>query len=129
MTDEQLDALEAKAKAATPGPWTVDSQNNVGNRNNTKIVLTAVLPTDRWLRDEDAAFIAAANPAAILDLISQIRACHELIEVLTEAGMMTESVAFPRTYFNRSAYAEICRNIPELRQKAGLSPLIGDRND
>lgn len=73
-------------------------------------------------------YLRATRPRVILGLISQLRACHELIEVLTEAAAMTESVAFTRSYFNHSAYADVCRDIPELRQKAGL-PSIGDGDD
>lgn len=73
-------------------------------------------------------YISATRPRAILGLISQLRACHELINVLTEAAAMTESVALTRSYFDHAAYADVCRAVPELRQKAGLPP-IGDGND
>lgn len=72
MTDAELDALEAAAKAATSGPWETDSLNNVRNRDTT-IVLTAVLPTHREPRPEDANYIAAANPAVVLELIAELR--------------------------------------------------------
>lgn len=65
MTDAEIDALEAKALGATTGPW-------------------RVLHPDGWVVTDDvfietdasphnAEFIAAANPAAILELISQYR--------------------------------------------------------
>lgn len=76
MTDAELDALEAAAKAATSGPWETDSLNNVRNRDTT-IVLTAVLPTHREPRPEDANYIAAANPVAVLDLIAELRQAKE----------------------------------------------------
>lgn len=76
----------------------------------------------------ECVYLRATRPRIILGLISQIRACHELIKVLTEAVAMTESVAFTRSYFNHSAYADVCRAVPELRQKAGLPP-IGDGDD
>jgi hypothetical protein len=104
MTEKELDALEAAARKTRE----------------------AVGCEERLQAECD--YIAASRPRRILDLISQIRACHELIEVLTEAVIMTESVAFTRSYFNHSAYADVCRNIPELRQKAGLPP-IGGKDD
>lgn len=128
MIDAELDALEAVAKAATPGPWTWNGSLSVdANDFDLCSCVDWRSPINRNGM-ANARYIAAANPAVVIDLISQIRACHELIEVLTKAGMMAESVAFTRSCFNHSAYAEICRNIPELRQKAGLPP-IGGRND
>lgn len=72
MTNEQLDALEAAAKAATPGPWdwnglSVDADGfdlcsctdwrSPINRNGTA----------------NAAYIAAANPIVVLELIAELR--------------------------------------------------------
>lgn len=123
MTDTELSSLEAAAKAASPGPWRQSKHDKEFVRFND----TVVLGTD--INGElNAAYIAAANPTTTLKLISQLRACYELIEVLTKAATMTESIAFTQSYFDHTAYEEICRDIPELRQKAGLPP-IGDGDD
>lgn len=68
MTDEQLDALELKAKAATEGMW----------RCSKKVVFCHTVNDDfpvvcDAVGECDAAFIAAANPAAILELIAELR--------------------------------------------------------
>lgn len=80
--DIDLDALEALARAATPGPW----QSSVEGRDHASgdhVVLTQgedLYPTvvvegrdlnENWLADQD--FIAAANPAVVLRLIEMLR--------------------------------------------------------
>ena len=57
-TDAELDALEAVAKAATPGPWKLDAE------------------ADTTLDDQivrDGIYIATANPAVVLNLIAELR--------------------------------------------------------
>lgn len=71
-----IDKLEALAEAATPGPW----------ENAEDAVFRVIVEAgNRWVCDcisgkvhspqeaKDAAFIAAANPAAILELIAAYR--------------------------------------------------------
>lgn len=78
-----LDHLEALARAATPGPWglveVVDRSINhlcPVNRDNLSL-LTVVhegeTPYGAVYLNEDAKFIAAANPAAVLELIALAR--------------------------------------------------------
>jgi hypothetical protein len=74
---DDLSKLEAKAKAATPGPW-------VGGREMTregncriwtadgKYVASPYGPNEA----HDAAFIAAINPSVVLGLIARIRAAE-----------------------------------------------------
>jgi len=81
MTDVELSALEAAAKAATPGPWGTAALPC----QEKKILLRAdgctigrtwpkhsVFAVDEEC-ERNAAFIAAANPAAILELIAELR--------------------------------------------------------
>ena len=76
MTDTELDALEAAAKAATPGPW-----------RQSKHDKEFVCFNDTTLRGSDingelnAAYIAAANPAAVLGLIAELRNTKKALEV------------------------------------------------
>lgn len=73
----QLDKLEALARAATPGPWmrlfgerTVYDRMEDGCRGNT------IVRADTSYSSQDAAnldFIAAANPATVLQLIQLAR--------------------------------------------------------
>lgn len=62
-----LDALQAAAEAATPGPWTADccSSANMVYGPSDSIGVDAVRA--------DAVFIAAANPAVILELLTAHR--------------------------------------------------------
>jgi hypothetical protein len=75
MTD--LDDLEAKARAATPGPWDNHSINGEPIESvwlaDGSVVATWAIKEPRFefhapQARADAAFIAAANPAAVLEL-------------------------------------------------------------
>lgn len=102
MTD--LDKLEALAKAATPGPWFqcglpwFDAGSGVLAGSPDPHIGMMIVDTEAWdgereefaehydgevaSSDADAAFIAAANPATILDLIASARRDAEEIERL-----------------------------------------------
>lgn len=67
ITEELLAELEQKAKAATPGPWRIYCDDVIENNEGEYVV--DVLPST----DDDAAHIAAANPATILALVEHIR--------------------------------------------------------
>lgn len=87
MNPADLDGLEALAKAATPGPWRFDGWQMVsdaeGLNYGTRIVLDveeghvySEYSSDSASLDvtpEDADFIAAANPATVLQLIALAR--------------------------------------------------------
>ena len=76
-----LDQLEARAKAATPGPW----RNAAGYK--IKVAATGTHCASAWSRytyetgkeitDEqakaNATYIAAANPAVVLELVAELR--------------------------------------------------------
>ena len=69
-----LDALEALAKAATPGPWEDDMLYNVRESNDSKcVVVVTKTCTERFPTPNDAAYIAAANPAVVLELVAELR--------------------------------------------------------
>ncbi|WP_462382266.1 ead/Ea22-like family protein [Pseudomonas sp. Marseille-QA0892] len=81
------DELECVAKKATPGPWWVDSHgmHMVSKHKGWKLVFTAdnrMGPATRhpetgglshWPNDWDATFIAQANPAAVQELIAEVK--------------------------------------------------------
>ena len=70
------DELERLARAATEGPWSVDERLEpecVRGRYDDIVVME----TERL---SDAAFIAAANPATVLALLSANREMRERIE-------------------------------------------------
>ncbi len=65
-----IEDLKSKALAATPGPWCAQTKDHA--------VFTTCGQPDNWMalarKDEDCEFIAAANPAAILELIAELEA-------------------------------------------------------
>lgn len=64
-----LDRLETLAKAATPGPWEIDPVFNI-------IAKKECIYYDEYDGIGSASnirYIAAANPAAILELIAELR--------------------------------------------------------
>lgn len=77
---EELERLEALARAATPGPWGID--NSVVTSGDGTICY-AHHPHERpqWQAEDNAAFIAAANPTAILSLIQRVREADRLLKI------------------------------------------------
>lgn len=84
-----LDALEQTAEAATPGPWYMDANHagqpigvapSKGRPDDLWMVCDA--PTRSGCGESDLAFIAAANPQAVLALIRELRAARECVGVL-----------------------------------------------
>ena len=111
MTDADKE-LERLAKAATPGPWTqwvghgevwsgVPDRNTPGNMGGggLRTRVCECDPDDYDGEDDDAAeeaaiataaYIAAANPAAILSLLKRVKAaesaCERMGQALSEAN-------------------------------------------
>jgi hypothetical protein len=92
-----LDALEKLADEATPGPWTLktgqtsypecddaDSWSAVLTPRGREVVTLyeryGIKGEDRSDYDDDAAFIAAANPATIKALIAELREARGLLK-------------------------------------------------
>lgn len=77
MTHDEIQNLKALALAATPGPWATDDPHivysDIGDEI-TYLAKTNELDTSYKWAVKNAAFIAAANPAAILSLIAQLEA-------------------------------------------------------
>ena len=93
--DIDLDKLEAAARAATPGVWTIGDED----MEATRIVTDAELPeqdlqhsygdqtvigSSEWTfcRDRDATFITAANPAVVLELVLRLKAAEQKLAAL-----------------------------------------------
>lgn len=79
-----LEALKRAAEAATPGPWNVDGEflttlDPVEQKYERRAI--ADLRYFHMPRDRDNAhFIALANPATILDLISRLEEAEKALE-------------------------------------------------
>lgn len=71
MTDAELDALDAKAKAATPGPWYAYTDGSIV-WEKTHEIHTAVCDSGEKNKN-NAAFIAAANPATIQEMVADLK--------------------------------------------------------
>ena len=69
-----LDALEATAKAATPGPWRHPGRALVVSRMSEDEPLVCDCISEQFAQaPKNAAYIAAANPAVVLALIATVR--------------------------------------------------------
>ncbi len=106
MTQEQINELRQLAQAATPGPWayTTDSNDFPVNGYVTVrdcIYSVCILPYEGIRTDDrvtdNGLFIAAANPAAVLELIRQR---DELMEALKDAReMVSDWAGYASPYF------------------------------
>lgn len=81
-----LDELETRAKAATPGPWLIE-RRDMGSGEIIHVVYGTHDVT--WSGDEacpnargDARYIAAASPDVVLALIARVRELEDTIEGL-----------------------------------------------
>jgi hypothetical protein len=74
-----IDELEALAKAATPGPWysAHHGVNTHGTGAQHDICRVSMTTGSYESEQENRDYIAAANPAAILTLIAEVRALRE----------------------------------------------------
>ena len=90
MNTEELKRL---AEAATPGPWAAAISSSMVNSVCT--TFETVCETGKNI--DDALYIAAANPAAVLELIRQR---DELMEALKDAReMVSDWAGYASPYF------------------------------
>lgn len=86
-----LDTLEFRAVVATPGPWkTVDAHamsiyDEIRGANGERIATTYSTRNPFDLAEANAAFIAAANPAVVLGLITELRRVSDMVRKEREA--------------------------------------------
>lgn len=74
-----IEELKRLAEAATPGPWFAAISSNMNN--SVHVSMGTICDTGKNI--DDAAYVAAANPAAILELIQQR---DELLAALKDAA-------------------------------------------
>ena len=116
--------LKAAALAATPGEWryqktTPVTDAEISAENHTRVV--NLLAGD--VTPANSEFIAAANPAAVLELIAALEAAEKRNAVLE-----ARTVTLPRpacTYADHSypAYSE--KQVIDLLKSAGINPEAG----
>lgn len=109
-----LNELEALARAATPGPWEATRQTD----DECSFMGYFIEAGDKTISDDgtapghaDALFIAAANPAAVLDLIALARQADTIhIPVLTDAELIARfplpGAPVQRITLSHGAYVE-----------------------
>lgn len=90
MTDDRAE-LRRLAEAATPGARTVEHDGNEQAClcTDTGETLIAVFPHQcvesiRLLREADAAYIAAADPATVLGLLDEVERLRHLVDSAAE---------------------------------------------
>lgn len=101
MSQIDYQALREAAEKATPGNWWIDSHGNVMVSFIDNEVLE-VFATDnkrdavrhedtgnlsRWRNDNDATFIATANPSTVLALLDEMEAAEKRIAELEARGI------------------------------------------
>lgn len=122
-----LDAIEAAAKAATPGPWEAwEAGINAGDLE----VVVGYVPIP--CSPEDFAHIATANPAAVLELIRRLRATESLLDArIGEVSADVEAVALVGNF--RPEYVGEMRSFHDalraLRDPAPLVMCVQSPND
>jgi hypothetical protein len=88
-----LKELERLARAATPGPWAINTAGIAKRgepfkiteiyvyapetQDDTAICADVIDPVTQEPSEANAAYIAAANPAAILSLIAELEQCRK----------------------------------------------------
>lgn len=107
MTESQIRDLEEKARKATPGPWVNNTDGfvvgfMVGNSgiDGEDYHVSAQISSDRMCDSEtdaknDAAYIAAANPATVLKLIEsrqELRDSLAAVMALIDSGYLVRNI-------------------------------------
>ncbi len=98
---DKFSELKAAAMAATPGPWGINRTGNTIVSNQSHPVATVSDAFHRQLAGggvgNDAAFIAAANPVVVLELLSELEAKDKRIaeqeaKLATPVDVQTEQL-------------------------------------
>jgi hypothetical protein len=90
-----LEELERLARAATPGPWYKDRDFPEVKQSHTRLVAVCD-PKANWshgmtLCQQDAAYIAAANPATILRLLAHVEGLERKVADQNEVVLAVDT--------------------------------------
>ena len=121
ITDELLNELEQKEKAATPAPWSYDAYD-VDERESCGLGFDIVGPPEAMLRGQlehksDASLIAAARDA-LPDLLAEVRklraenaalreAVRPLVEAYNNDTGVTNGLLWASEYLDASTYRSL----------------------
>jgi len=90
LTKEQLVALLERAKSATPGPWvdkwyeaTLSKTLIEGPKPDQDFILAQTFGPHLGQAEQDAEFIAAANPDTIARLVTEVLELREALRKIT----------------------------------------------
>ena len=117
MTDEELNAIEARANVATPGPWLMRESEDIGDRVVEAIsavkgpLFEDIVKTDSGTYPpglNDAAFIAAARDD-VPALVAEVRALKEQIANLDLRLLPACSKCGLRFVPWRGCYRSVCK--------------------
>lgn len=81
LSEAELKQIAERAEKATPGPWEVHKLSFDGSKYPAVVSPAGDAELGNWVvaervrRERDAAYIAAAHPAAVLALIERVRRC------------------------------------------------------
>jgi AraC-like DNA-binding protein len=111
-----LTALKELAKAATPGKWQHNCHGYIYGEKNSLVQGSGDADQGALIRIEDAAFIAAAYPSTVLELLARLeRAENLLASIERRAGSAshasgytdaTECAEWVRAYFASESSVE-----------------------
>jgi hypothetical protein len=90
MTEQELAAIEALAKAATPGPWEAGDAYNYTAPISAAGVYGMGMELAECQRGVDAAYLAAVHPQQTLALVAEVRRLR-----VERDAMRTELAKFP----------------------------------
>lgn len=81
ITDEQLEALDLSARAATPGDWAMGKGYEQSDPGYYVYSLASGLVTvsEDTLSFADATFIANASPETVLALVAEVRRLRRFV--------------------------------------------------
>lgn len=130
---DKLSELKAAALAATPGPWGINRTGNTIVSNQSHPVATVSDAFHRQLAGggvgNDAAFIAAANPVVVLELLADNEhLARELVARNGENEWLRKRAAELEAEITNivDSYAE---TVAELRAKLATPVRLPNKND
>ena len=119
LTDEALDALEQKAKAATPGPWTTMLCGDGAEgwlRDSAGNFLTVGYEGE--IKANDVTFIAAANPETVAALVAEVRTLRrrekETRRVAVQAACAVLEAAHDEGMISASKWMELSSRVSSI---------------
>ncbi len=99
-----LDDIEAKARAATPGPWTVRKTGMVEDMRNVSFKVLGNIANSHnhtpYIDRENAEHIAQMSPSTTLALVSALRVAWGALESVYESGDWPMRVDAALTHIN-----------------------------